>query len=259
MAEEAPWVIIDTSSTHVHVGYLGEESPAQSIETKGVEKGVIKDFKAVGGAWSKFLKKAKSELDSKELYVLASESPDNTSTARAKTVETLFGVSGVTAVLIVPSPLLTLYSYGKQTGAVIEIRSDSLNIAAIHQGKIQGKIFSKTFDKLNTDANFVQEIATQVKNVVTAAGDEKLQEQLYRTILLGGEGSTKDSLKKDIQTEVKKVSGVEYVTVFGTPNRKHSTWLGGSQLAENPVVDQLKVTSTEFKKDANIISSRFKY
>jgi len=305
--EDSGCLVIDIGTSNIRVGLSGDDDPLKILDPKGsVNNGAISDFDGIKQILHTAIKEIRAsesdapsgEGDSKgndeefPFSLMISEIANNSRSNRKKTLEICFESLKSHGVLLIPSVLLTLYSYGKQTGSVIEMGHGAVQIATVVDTQLVGtktavytekytgqaltrqlveriKFSEKVCNDIKEKHLFVSESAgskgtsevidyklpdnkiihvehsdlfevgeslfqsTGIHNILVdsiSKTDEKVAPSLYRTILFGGGGSMINGLKNRFTNEVKKQSGQEYVTVFATPNRRLSTWIGGSML-----------------------------
>merc|ERR1719401_3100156 len=161
-------VVIDNGSGHVKAGLCGEESPSsvfpaivgrpkhetimsgadkkdyfmgeEAISKKGVlalsypiEHGIVKDWADMEKVWHYTFFDA-LRVNPEEHAVIVSEAPMNPRKNRERMVEMLFEKFSVPAAYIVIQAVMSLYSYGRTTGCVVDSGDGVTHTVPVYEG-----------------------------------------------------------------------------------------------------------------------------
>lgn len=165
---ETPPIIIDNGSGHVKAGLSGAEAPScvfpalvgrpkhgtmmpgsdkkdffmgeEAIAKKGVlslsypvEHGVVKDWGDMEKVWHYTFYDA-LRVNPEEHAVVVSEAPMNPKKNRERMVEMLFEKFSCPASYIVIQAVMSLYSYGRTTGAVVDSGDGVTHVVPVYEG-----------------------------------------------------------------------------------------------------------------------------
>mmetsp|Transcript_115239 Transcript_115239/g.358868 ORF Transcript_115239/g.358868 Transcript_115239/m.358868 type:complete len:378 (+) Transcript_115239:62-1195(+) len=165
---DKPAVIIDNGSGHVKAGIAGEEAPStvfpalvgrpkhgvmmpgsekrdyfmgeEAISKKGVlslsyplEHGIVKDWNDMEKVWHHTFFDA-LRVNPEERACVVSEAPMNPRKNRERMVEMLFEKFSVPAAYIVIQAVMSLYSYGRTTGAVVDSGDGVTHVVPVYEG-----------------------------------------------------------------------------------------------------------------------------
>ena len=87
--------------------------------------------------------------------------------------------------------------------------------------------------------------------------DVDIHRDLYGNILLSGGGTMFDGLSDRLTAEVIRLAPSSYkVTVVAPPERKYSTWIGGSILASLSTFEEMWITKKEFDESGPYIVNK---
>ncbi|KAJ1109253.1 hypothetical protein NDU88_006616 [Pleurodeles waltl] len=159
-------IVIDTGTGFTKAGFSGEESPRSILKTNvGVPRmrgkdsplyyigdgipqnrsdiqtrnvmthGVVTDWDALEMLWHHIFYTELSVCP-EELAVLVTDAPMSPATNREKAAELLFENFGVPAMYVSPQSLLSMYSYGRVSGLVVESGYGTSYTAPIHDGYV---------------------------------------------------------------------------------------------------------------------------
>jgi len=163
-----PPIIIDNGSGHMKAGLSGQEAPScvfpalvgrpkhgtmmpgtekrdfflgeEAISKKGVlslsypvEHGVVKDWGDMEKVWHYTFYDA-LRVNPEEHAVVVSEAPMNPKKNRERMVEMLFEKFSVPASYIVIQAVMSLYSYGRTTGAVVDSGDGVTHVVPVYEG-----------------------------------------------------------------------------------------------------------------------------
>jgi centractin len=96
--------------------------------------------------------------------------------------------------------------------------------------------------------------------VVNSIGkaDMDLRRPLYSNIVLSGGTTMTRGFGDRLLEELKKAAVKDVkVKIYAPPERKYSTWIGGSILAALSTFKKMWVTAEEYQEDPDIIHKRF--
>lgn len=168
MELEKPTIIIDNGSGHVKAGLSGDEAPCcvfpalvgrpkhgtmmpgsdkrdyymgeEAISKKGVlslsypiEHGIVKDWTDMEKIWHYTFYDA-LRVNPEEHAIVVSEAPMNPRKNRERMVEMLFEKFSVPASYIVIQAVMSLYSYGRTTGAVVDSGDGVTHVVPVYEG-----------------------------------------------------------------------------------------------------------------------------
>ncbi len=83
--------------------------------------------------------------------------------------------------------------------------------------------------------------------------EEKIKKELYSNIILSGGNSMFKGLPERIAAETTKLSGLNYCDVIAIPERRYSSWIGGSILSSISVFQSLWITKEDYEEDGSQI------
>lgn len=83
--------------------------------------------------------------------------------------------------------------------------------------------------------------------------EEKIKKELYSNIILSGGNSMFKGLPERIVNETTKISGLNYCDVIAIPERKYSSWIGGSILSSISVFQSLWITKEDYEENGSYI------
>lgn len=83
--------------------------------------------------------------------------------------------------------------------------------------------------------------------------EEKIKKELYSNIILSGGNSMFKGLPERIVNETTKLSGLNYCDVIAIPERKFSSWIGGSILSSISVFQSLWITKEDYEENGRQI------
>mmetsp|Transcript_68693 Transcript_68693/g.201081 ORF Transcript_68693/g.201081 Transcript_68693/m.201081 type:complete len:378 (+) Transcript_68693:55-1188(+) len=161
-------VIIDNGSGHVKAGLAGDEAPSavfpalvgrpkhgvmmpgtekrdyfmgeEAISKKGVlalsyplEHGIVKDWNDMEKVWHHTFFDA-LRVNPEERAVVVSEAPMNPRKNRERMIEMLFEKFSCPAAYIVIQAVMSLYSYGRTTGAVVDSGDGVTHVVPVYEG-----------------------------------------------------------------------------------------------------------------------------
>lgn len=87
--------------------------------------------------------------------------------------------------------------------------------------------------------------------------EEKIKKELYSNIILSGGNSMFKGLPERIVNETTKSSALNYCDVIAIPERKYSSWIGGSILSSLSVFQSLWITKEDYEENGrNIINQK---
>lgn len=98
-----------------------------------IENGIIKNWDEMTLLW-KYCFQEKLKIDPQESKLLLTESPNNTTKNREKTVEIMFEEFGFHGLYIAVQSILTLYAQGLMTGVVVDSGEGVTNIMPVFDG-----------------------------------------------------------------------------------------------------------------------------
>ncbi len=78
--------------------------------------------------------------------------------------------------------------------------------------------------------------------------EEKIKKELYSNIILSGGTSMFKGLPERLAVEITKLSGLNYCDVIAIPERKYSSWIGGSILSSISVFQSLWITKEDYEE-----------
>mmetsp|Transcript_32655 Transcript_32655/g.74036 ORF Transcript_32655/g.74036 Transcript_32655/m.74036 type:complete len:379 (-) Transcript_32655:100-1236(-) len=168
---EKATVIIDNGSGHVKAGLAGDEAPSavfpalvgrpkhgqmmpgseskeyfmgeEAIGKRGVlsltyplEHGIVKDWADMEKVWHHTFYDA-LRVNPEEHAVVVSEAPLNPRKNRERMLEMLFEKFSVPASYIVIQAVMSLYSYGRTTGAVVDSGDGVTHVVPVYEGYAQ--------------------------------------------------------------------------------------------------------------------------
>mmetsp|Transcript_57666 Transcript_57666/g.134325 ORF Transcript_57666/g.134325 Transcript_57666/m.134325 type:complete len:377 (+) Transcript_57666:60-1190(+) len=166
--EDKATVIIDNGSGHVKAGLAGHEAPStvfpalvgrpkhgtmmpgtekrdyymgeEAVSKKGVlalsypiEHGIVKDWSDMEKVWHHTFFDA-LRVNPEEHAVVVSEAPMNPRKNRERMIEMLFEKFSVPAAYIVIQAVMSLYSYGRTTGAVLDSGDGVTHVVPVYEG-----------------------------------------------------------------------------------------------------------------------------
>ncbi|NXW41717.1 ACT protein, partial [Nyctiprogne leucopyga] len=116
-------VVIDVGTGHTRSGLAGDKHPRSVVPSQAeggpiLTHGVVTNWDRLEELWHRVLYQELG-VCSKEVAVLATDSPPSLAVNREKIAELLFEGFGVPAMLVLPRSLLVAYSYGRPTGVVV--------------------------------------------------------------------------------------------------------------------------------------------
>ncbi|ORX43614.1 Actin/actin-like protein [Piromyces finnis] len=89
--------------------------------------------------------------------------------------------------------------------------------------------------------------------------DLDLREKLYGSIVLSGGSTLFKGFCDRLLTELKNLAPKDVkIKMYSQPERKYSTWIGGSILSSLATFSKMYVTSDEYHENPNIIHEKFK-
>ncbi|KAG4102635.1 Actin/actin-like protein [Neocallimastix lanati (nom. inval.)] len=89
--------------------------------------------------------------------------------------------------------------------------------------------------------------------------DLDLREKLYGSIVLSGGSTLYKGFCDRLLTELKNLAPKDVkIKMYSQPERKYSTWIGGSILSSLATFSKMYVTSDEYHENPNIIHEKFK-
>jgi len=148
MEESTGCVVFDIGTSKIRVGISGDDDPFKIYNTPNgsVKNGVISNFEDIKKTLHTAIKDIRDSETSEDgngddpvpFSLLISEVANNPRSNREKTLEMSFESLKSSGVLLIPSVLLTAYSYGKQTGAVIELGHGAAQIATVVDTQLVG-------------------------------------------------------------------------------------------------------------------------
>jgi len=103
----------------------------------------------------------------------------------------------------------------------------------------------------NYDQGWHENINKVILNIDLKIDDdeeEKIQKDLYSNIILSGGSSMFKYLPERVVSETTKLTGLNYCDVIAIPERKYSTWIGGSILSSISVFQSLWITKEEYEE-----------
>merc|ERR1719262_344624 len=166
--EERPTVVIDNGSGHVKAGLAGLEAPSavfpalvgrpkhgtmmpgaekkdlfmgdEAMSKKGilslsypVEHGIVKDWDDMEKVWHYTYYDA-LRVNPEEHATIVTEAPMNPKKNRERMVELLFEKFSVPAAFIVIQAVMSLYSYGRTTGIVVDSGDGVTHTVPVYEG-----------------------------------------------------------------------------------------------------------------------------
>ncbi|XP_008142996.1 actin-like protein 7B [Eptesicus fuscus] len=119
----------------IYVGHelLNIEAPLRLVNP--LKHGIVVDWDCVQNIWEYIFHKAMKILP-EEHAVLVSDPPLSPSSNREKYAELLFETFGIPAMHVTSQSLLSIYSYGKTTGLVVESGHGVSNVVPISEGNV---------------------------------------------------------------------------------------------------------------------------
>mmetsp|Transcript_67144 Transcript_67144/g.148774 ORF Transcript_67144/g.148774 Transcript_67144/m.148774 type:complete len:383 (-) Transcript_67144:77-1225(-) len=195
---EKATVVIDNGSGHVKAGLSGEEAPRcvfpalvgrpkhgtmmpgseqkdyfmgeEAISKKGVlslsyplEHGIVKDWNDMEKVWHHTFYDA-LRVNPEEQAIIVSEAPMNPKKNRERMVELLFEKFSVPAAFIVIQAVMSLYSYGRTTGCVVDSGDGVTHVVPVYEGfalphaiqrlDLAGRDLSEYMTKILTESGY---------------------------------------------------------------------------------------------------------
>lgn len=177
MDEEKTPIVIDNGSAITKSGFAGEDGPRSVIPTVvgipkshfgtvgmgskdafigdeaiskrsilnlsyPIENGYITNWEDMEKLWHHvFYNEIRVSPD--EQAVLLTEAPGNPGSYRERTTQIMFETFNVPALYIQCQPVLTLYTYGKTTGTVIDSGESTTNILSVNEGSAISESFRR--------------------------------------------------------------------------------------------------------------------
>lgn len=165
---DTPTVIIDNGSGHMKAGMVGDEAPSsifpavigrpkhgtvmagtdnkeyflgeEAMAKKGVlsinypiEHGIVKDWNDMEKVWHHTFFDA-LRIDPEKHPVIVTEAPLNPKKNRERMVEMLFEKFSVPACYVVIQAVMSLYSYGRTTGCVVDSGDGVTHVVPVYEG-----------------------------------------------------------------------------------------------------------------------------
>ncbi|XP_005382818.1 PREDICTED: actin-like protein 7B [Chinchilla lanigera] len=137
VGKRSPEVTADAGDTRkeTYVGHelLNIEAPLKLVNP--LKHGVVVDWDCVQSIWEYIFHTA-MKICPEEHPVLVSDSPLSSSSSREKYAELLFETFSIPAMHVTSQALLSIYSYGRTTGLVVESGHSVSHVVPISQGDI---------------------------------------------------------------------------------------------------------------------------
>ena len=122
---------MDTKS--LYVGYEAISNRNSLNLSYPVEAGYITNWEDMEKLWHHVFYN-EVRVNPQEQAVLLTEAPENPGSYRERTTQIMFETFNVPALYIQSQPVLSLYTYGKTTGTVIDSGEGTTNILSINEG-----------------------------------------------------------------------------------------------------------------------------
>jgi actin-related protein len=243
---EKPTVIIDNGSGHVKAGLATDEAPSavfpaivgrpkhetmmhgadkkdyfmgeEALAKKGVlsisyplEHGIVKDWSDMEKVWHYTFFDA-LRVNPEEHAVVVSEAPFNPKKNRERMVEMLFEKFSVPATYIVIQAVMSLYSYGRTTGCVVDSGDGVTHVVPVYEGYALPHAIQR-LDLAGRDlSEYMVKILCDVGYNMTSSSEKELVRDMKETSCYIVEDDFDEELRKC------KESPTDFTKVYELPD-----------------------------------------
>jgi actin-related protein len=243
---EKPTVIIDNGSGHVKAGIAGDEAPSavfpaivgrpkhgsimpggdqkdyfmgeEALAKKGVlsisyplEHGIVKDWSDMEKVWHYTFFDA-LRVNPEEQAVVVSEAPFNPKKNRERMIEMLFEKFSVPATFVVIQAVMSLYSYGRTTGCVVDSGDGVTHVVPVYEGFALPHAIQR-MDLAGRDlSEYFVKILSETGNMMTSSSEKEIVRDMKETACYVVEDDFNEHLKKA------KEKPTEFTKVYELPD-----------------------------------------